>query len=373
MRWSTFALIAGGYRENGAHNKAPLISADLESHLLALEDKPSGSGQGGTRREIRISIIVPFHNSVETLESTISSVVDQTSAHWELILVDDRSKDGSLEIAQAAQSRHPRKITVVQSQGIGAGSARNTGIDSSNADLIGFLDSDDLLSRHYVQINCGLFQDRDLSAAIFGFLNTGIESRRLTEAEYAIRNLDYSSRSSLVYGTTGRPFTSVSPMIWNKIFTRKLIEESAVRFPSSEEMIEDLPTVYPWLLGSESCWIETSLLYVQRNRADSLLSRHLSEFGFLFRSLCELRQRTAHLLRHPQQRDFEEFVEQQVTFGLSRGSDHFASGFLDNFDQLVEDLHLSGLAARRLERVRARASSIPVLNHSDRFPETRSE
>ena len=98
-----------------------------------------------------ISIIVPVYNAANYIEETIKTVVNQTYQDWELLLVDDCSRDGSAEVIQAAINRYEQEgiakgriRLILKQQNEGAAKARNTGIREARGRYIAFLDADDL-------------------------------------------------------------------------------------------------------------------------------------------------------------------------------------------------------------------------------------
>ena len=92
-----------------------------------------------------ISIIVPVYNAEKYIRETIESVKAQTFTDWELILVDDQSKDGSVRIIEEEEKALPDKIRLIrQPENGGAAKSRNAGIRAANGRYIAFLDADDL-------------------------------------------------------------------------------------------------------------------------------------------------------------------------------------------------------------------------------------
>ena len=89
-----------------------------------------------------ISVIVPVYNKEEYLGRCIDSVLGQTYADLELILVDDGSKDGSAEICRSYEKKDKR-VRFIQKENGGASSARNLGISEAKGEYIGFVDGDD--------------------------------------------------------------------------------------------------------------------------------------------------------------------------------------------------------------------------------------
>ncbi len=91
----------------------------------------------------KVSVIIPIYNSEQFLEETIKTVLHQDYKNIELILVDDGSTDGSLQIAKKYESD---KVTVLHQLNQGACVARNLGLEHATGIYIQFMDADDLLS-----------------------------------------------------------------------------------------------------------------------------------------------------------------------------------------------------------------------------------
>lgn len=97
---------------------------------------------------MKFSVIVPVYNAEKYLEKCILSVIYQSYDNWELILVDDGSKDGSPRIADEYAEKDGRIIAIHQ-QNAGPGIARNNGIKRATGDYVIFLDSDDYIDEDY--------------------------------------------------------------------------------------------------------------------------------------------------------------------------------------------------------------------------------
>src|SRR6185437_2989393 len=91
-----------------------------------------------------ISVIVPFYNVENYLAECLDSILGQSFAHFEVLLVDDGSPDGSRSIAERYVARDPRVRLLTRPNG-GLGAARNTGVRSARGEFLTFVDSDDLL------------------------------------------------------------------------------------------------------------------------------------------------------------------------------------------------------------------------------------
>lgn len=111
-------------------------------------------------KDIRISIIMPAYNASKYIRVAIQSVLDQTYENWQLVIVDDGSKDDTLQIAQEyAGSDSKNRIMVVHQENSGtAAAARNTALEYVTGDYVQILDSDDYLSTDCLQKYVNIMQ-----------------------------------------------------------------------------------------------------------------------------------------------------------------------------------------------------------------------
>lgn len=91
-----------------------------------------------------ISIIVPIYNSEKTLKKCLNSIINQTYVDWELLLINDGSKDNSGNICDE-YAIIDRRIKVFYKENGGVSSARNLGLDNACGDWVTFCDSDDFV------------------------------------------------------------------------------------------------------------------------------------------------------------------------------------------------------------------------------------
>ena len=94
----------------------------------------------------QISIVVPVYNAENYIEQTITMVRNQTFPDWELILVEDCSKDNSAaELRRVTEELQDDRIHVIyKEQNEGAAKTRNTGINAASGKYLAFLDADDI-------------------------------------------------------------------------------------------------------------------------------------------------------------------------------------------------------------------------------------
>lgn len=118
---------------------------------------------------LAVSVIIPAYNAATTLAETLASVQAQSHAHWEALVVDNGSTDGTAAVASQFAARDPR-IRLIDCPEKGVSRARNGGITHARHDWILFLDADDsILPRHLEVLTEVLLANPDLDAVHCGW------------------------------------------------------------------------------------------------------------------------------------------------------------------------------------------------------------
>jgi glycosyltransferase involved in cell wall biosynthesis len=104
-----------------------------------------------------VSIVLPTYNRAHLLPRSIDSVLAQDYSEWELIVVDDRSTDGTRAVVYEYGSRDPRIRYVENTHKQGCAGARNQGREAAGAHFIAFIDSDDTWRPHHLRAIMDLF------------------------------------------------------------------------------------------------------------------------------------------------------------------------------------------------------------------------
>lgn len=94
----------------------------------------------------KVSVIIPAYNTEGYIHQCLDSLVQQTLEDIEIIIVDDGSKDHTLNILREYETKYPDKIRVFHKENGGQASARNLGLSYATGEYIGFVDSDDWVS-----------------------------------------------------------------------------------------------------------------------------------------------------------------------------------------------------------------------------------
>lgn len=101
---------------------------------------------------VNVSIITPVYNVERCIEKTINSIINQSSKNFELLLIDDGSKDKSIEIAKNLLINSDVNYRIIRQENGGVSAARNKGISEAKGEYVCFLDSDDYIHKDYVKL-----------------------------------------------------------------------------------------------------------------------------------------------------------------------------------------------------------------------------
>jgi GT2 family glycosyltransferase len=117
-----------------------------------------------------ISVVLPVHDGMPWLEDQLRALAAQRcSEEWEVIVADNKSVDGSIDVAQAWADHHERFSVVDASALPGASAARNAGVRSARGDLLAFCDADDVVHAGWVNGCVRALESADVVAGVFDF------------------------------------------------------------------------------------------------------------------------------------------------------------------------------------------------------------
>ena len=178
----------------------------------------------------KISIVIPVYNTEKYLKLSVDSVLSQSYQDWELILVDDGSKDGSGAICDKYASEDSRiKVYHTVNQGVTA--ARGYGVEQSTGEWICFLDADDTLADDALQVMLGKSADCDI---VIG--NKRIVSGNDVTEEWM--NQDDRQLQAVEF-LDGLIRNKISQYITGRIFRRILFDNGTICIPRELIMAED--------------------------------------------------------------------------------------------------------------------------------------
>lgn len=178
----------------------------------------------------KVSVIVPVHNAEKYLEQCLNSILGQTLKDIEVICVNDKSTDGSAAILDSYAANEPR-LRVLQSPGLGAGGARNIGLESAQGKYLSFLDADDFFEPDMLESAVAKAEEDQSDIVVYG-------SWLYDTMRQANRQAKWMLNTECL--PEGRPFapSEIADCLfnvfgnytWNKLFRTSLVRERGVLF-----------------------------------------------------------------------------------------------------------------------------------------------
>ncbi len=191
---------------------------------------------------MKLSVVIPVYRVEQTLDRCLKSIVGQTFADMEIILVDDGSPDRCPQISDE-WTRRDKRISVIHQQNKGLSEARNAGIEKAKGDFITFVDSDDFIGMDtYQPLMQKLEQQPDID-----LLEYPVYWHYEAQDQKVIDFGDKKYTDMTAYWLKERAYEHT--YAWNKIYRRRLFDE--VRFPKGQ-VFEDVATL-PLLLKHCRC------------------------------------------------------------------------------------------------------------------------
>lgn len=223
-----------------------------------------------------VSVIVPVYNAERTLRRCVESLVLGEEKSLEVILVEDRSGDGSWALCEALAAEYPNVSCVRNERNSGVSHTRNVGLDRASGEYVLFADSDDWASCRYVSELLRMAQKYPDAMAVCG--------------HHFIDKVNASQRDYLWSDTPGEYIVGAEALfvlcdrfllqqLWNKIFRRDVIEAHHVRFDETQSMGEDFQFVLDYLEAGQIgklAVLNKPLYYYIRWNNNSLMG----SFGF---------------------------------------------------------------------------------------------
>lgn len=240
---------------------------------------------------VTISILMPVYNSQEYLKNTVQGVINQSYKEWELILVDDGSKDNSKNICIELQ-KFDNRIRFINKENTGVSDTRNIALDNAKGKYIAFIDSDDSVHKDYLKILLSSIEKSKGQLAVCGFkerkISTNGQIEELSRVFYPKEVIAIEDMKDLImdFGNSGL----LNPL-WNKLYSRKIIEENNIRFKEEVETGEDFIFNLQYFRKINNiCFSKGELYYYIRRNNNSITYQYIDnmyEKGLEIHNLLE--------------------------------------------------------------------------------------
>lgn len=219
---------------------------------------------------MKFSIIVPVYNVEQYIRQCIESVLSQTYADFELILVDDGSPDNCGKICDEYAVLDSR-IKVIHKLNGGLVSARQSGTEFATGDYIVCLDGDDWLSPIYCERVVSVVTKYNSDIVIFGAIYATKDDEKYVypqekEGFYNKKDIE-KFFPYLIEDKKGKYF---SPSIWNKVYKRTLYSKLQLCVDKRIKIGEDHCLTKPCMYKADSLYILNECLYYYRQNQFSM-------------------------------------------------------------------------------------------------------
>lgn len=215
---------------------------------------------------MKFSIIIPVYNVEKYVEKCLLSIVNQNYEDYEIVIVDDGSKDKSGEICDAFAQKYSH-VKVFHIANNGVSNARNVALKHATGDYVWFVDSDDYLEPDaLLKIESWLQKYKNADLLIFDASVVNEEGQQVGEITSNLpcgQSMQFFTHREFIYANTS---------LWNRIYRMDLIREKRLSFEENISIAEDLLFNYKYLLGCQHIYYEKTSLYYYIQRKNSAMS-----------------------------------------------------------------------------------------------------
>lgn len=229
---------------------------------------------------IMISVIIPVYNAEQYIKRCLNSVLNQTFNDYEIIMVNDGSTDGSLEILKKYESQNS-KLKVITQKNLKAAAARNSGLKYASGEYIAFIDADDYVHNDYLRILYENMVHFKADVSTCGFYKSSNATFRITDLS---KNIPYTRTNiEVMYECCDINKTAItSPCC--KLYKRELFDK--IWYPEGRTY-EDLATTHK-ILYRARCIVTTPLkLYCYFNTPESVVHGKYSYLNFYSENVAQ--------------------------------------------------------------------------------------
>lgn len=241
----------------------------------------------------KVSIIVPVYNAENYLDECIQSILAQDLTNWELILINDGSKDRSLEICRRYEAQDAR-IDVLDGPNMGVSAARNRGLEAAQGEYIGFVDADDFIAPQMYSKLAEKIESEKVDIMFCTCAEWTNGQTRISKRLGAGEDKVCTGKEALLNMIQSRGETC-----WHSLYQRELLEKNQIRFLPQRKYAEDAEFLCICLMKAKWVGFCSDVLYYYRMEGQNTLEHYmptLEQDAFAYTSfLLELIERDAEL------------------------------------------------------------------------------
>lgn len=214
------------------------------------------------------SVIIPCYNCVSTLEATIASICTCGLTDYEILLIDDGSTDGTTELCDALCEKYVA-VHCIHQPNAGVSAARNRGIDEAQGEYLWFVDADDTVDDGALSRAADTIARQQPDMLLFGMSFDYYHHGKLYRRDELIPPCA-GSLSLEQLKESFQEFYNCNALtpVWNKLYRRKLLLNSGVRFREDMILMEDFLFVLELLPHCQNIYSLPEAIYRYRQAED---------------------------------------------------------------------------------------------------------
>lgn len=237
-----------------------------------------------------LSIIVPVYNGEQYLRECFDSIISQSYSDFELILINDGSKDGSGDICDEYAAKH-ENIKVMHKENGGVTAARRDGLKNASGRFVTFVDCDDWIDSDMYEKMLAKAEDYNADAVICSIVyetdSGAVKHKNTVESGLYNKEKLVTEFYPKILFDFDVCLPGVNPSLCNKIFKKELLENVIFKVNDTISYGEDALCTYPALMDSESIYVMEESFYHYRKNDDSVTHRYDSTLLKKFLMLAE--------------------------------------------------------------------------------------
>lgn len=225
------------------------------------------------------SIIIPVYNVEKEIRDCLDSIKNQTFQDFEVLCVDDRGSDSSIDIVKEYVNTDSRFKILTHEKNSGVSAARNTGLDAATGDNIMFVDSDDWLDLNALEILNNKLNKTKCEIVMFNNYNVKPDGSKKLQ--------DEDKEGDRTIKINDDELTLFVGVCWNRVYRKSLLDRLNVRFPVGL-IVEDSDFTFKICSQVDSILIIDDPLYFYRiqregsyTTADNVQERIVDELEVL--------------------------------------------------------------------------------------------
>ena len=216
----------------------------------------------------KVSIIIPVYNVEQYLRQCLDSVCNQTFKDIEIIVVNDCSPDNSLQIIKEYQQKDNRIVLLDLKENIGLGFARNEGMKVAKGKYITFVDSDDWVTKDYVEVLYNTIEKYNYDVISPDFYEYDNITQKISKSKHP---KDFYNISISTIDIKQKLLCKEHIHYVRKIYRLKFLKDNNIIFKLNK--LEDTPFTWECILKTNKfMFIDNKIYYYRTNRKGSVLT-----------------------------------------------------------------------------------------------------